>query len=582
MRSQLLALLGLFAASAIASRTEGHLRLLQHYRKKGLDTPKLHDRAEPAPAVEARADSGPGSSPSPHHFLNEKTKKYAVDGKTIPEYKGHDAGESYAGQLPISDKKDEKNKLFFWFFPSDNEEHRKKKEITIWLNGGPGCSSLLGLLQENGPFLWQKGTMKIVDNPWSWRHITNMVYVDQPVSVGFSTGKTTIHNEDELAKQFMGFWKNFMETFSMQGYKVYIAAESYGGFYGPFIGSHFVNAKDSRYYDLGGLMVIDGISFSDDVQVEAVAAAYVEQNYNLFGFDDDTMAHLRSISKTCGYDDYLRKFYTYPPSGPQPSVPPWMKKLPNGKIENKPGCGGLYDNISYEASAENPCFNPYNIRDHCPVLFDPLVGSPYFDREDVKRAIHAPLDVKWKMCGGQAFVGQGQGTGDGSEPPSKYELPNVIDKTRNVIYVHGGMDFMLPVNGLLLGIQNMTWGGQRGFQSRPTDPFYVPVWALGDPTIPEGSHFYGSDFPSISGIAGTTHTERGFTIVVVGSAGHELPEFAPTAALRQLEKLLGRVRSLSGTEPFTLPQLAKIEQFKPPLGKGTYPIPWLPNSRLSK
>ena len=120
----------------------------------------------------------------------------------------------------------------------------------------------MGLLQENGPFLWQPGTLKPVPNPWSWHHLTNIVWIDQPVTVGVSTGNTTIHNEDELAKQFMGFWKNFIKTFGMQGYKVYIVGESYGAYYGSYISSHFINANDTTYYDVAGLMIIDGIGLS--------------------------------------------------------------------------------------------------------------------------------------------------------------------------------------------------------------------------------------------------------------------------------------------------------------------------------
>ena len=37
----------------------------------------------------------------------------------------------------------------------------------------------------------------------------------------------TAKNEDDVATQFMGFWKNFVDTFGMQGYKVYITGESY-------------------------------------------------------------------------------------------------------------------------------------------------------------------------------------------------------------------------------------------------------------------------------------------------------------------------------------------------------------------
>jgi len=82
------------------------------------------------------------------------TTKFAVDGSAIPNVT-FDIGESYAGLLPISEKANS-SELYFWFFPSENPA--AEDEILIWLNGGPGCSSLEGLLQENGPFLWQYGT----------------------------------------------------------------------------------------------------------------------------------------------------------------------------------------------------------------------------------------------------------------------------------------------------------------------------------------------------------------------------------------------------------------------------------------
>lgn len=73
--------------------------------------------------------------------------EFAVNGSALPEF-DFNIGESYAGTLPISANASDPNQLWFWFFPSSNP--LAKKEITIWLNGGPGCSSLDGLFQENG------------------------------------------------------------------------------------------------------------------------------------------------------------------------------------------------------------------------------------------------------------------------------------------------------------------------------------------------------------------------------------------------------------------------------------------------
>lgn len=89
------------------------------------------------------------------NFLNANTEKFAVNGTAIPDVP-FDVGESYAGLLPISASPDETRELFFWFFPTTNPVCRE--EITIWFNGGPGCSSLSGLLTENGPFTWEGKT----------------------------------------------------------------------------------------------------------------------------------------------------------------------------------------------------------------------------------------------------------------------------------------------------------------------------------------------------------------------------------------------------------------------------------------
>lgn len=73
--------------------------------------------------------------------------EFVVNGTGIPDV-NFDIGESYAGTLSISGNASDPNALFFWFFPSDNPA--ASDEITLWLNGGPGCSSMDGLLQENG------------------------------------------------------------------------------------------------------------------------------------------------------------------------------------------------------------------------------------------------------------------------------------------------------------------------------------------------------------------------------------------------------------------------------------------------
>lgn len=178
-----------------------------------------------------------------------------------------DIGESYAGLLPISSHKNETRELYFWYFPSENEA--AGNEITIWLNGGPGCSSLEGLLQENGPFLWQYGTFKPVKNPYTWVNLTNMVWVEQPVGTGFSQGTPSATSETDVASQFLGFFKNFLDTFDLHNRKIFITGESYAGYYIPYIADAMLNTNDTKYYDVEAILMYDPSTSTNQVQEES-------------------------------------------------------------------------------------------------------------------------------------------------------------------------------------------------------------------------------------------------------------------------------------------------------------------------
>lgn len=188
--------------------------------------------------------------------------EFLVNGTNVPQVP-FDIGESYAGLLENTPHGN--SSLFFWFFPSDNTA--AQKEITIWLNGGPGCSSLDGMLQENGPFLWQPGTYQPVRNMYSWTNLTNMVYIDQPAGTGFSPGPPTVNDEIDVSNQFNDFWRRFIDTFGMQGYKVYITGESYAGQYIPYIAEGFINQNDTAHFNLEGIQINDPSINDDNVMI---------------------------------------------------------------------------------------------------------------------------------------------------------------------------------------------------------------------------------------------------------------------------------------------------------------------------
>lgn len=78
-------------------------------------------------------------------------------------------------------------------------------------------------------------------NPYSWTNLSNVVWVEQPAGTGFSKkrGTPAATNEIEVADQFLGFWKNFVDTFGLHNRKVYITGKIHDG-------EIFGNKSDSR------------------------------------------------------------------------------------------------------------------------------------------------------------------------------------------------------------------------------------------------------------------------------------------------------------------------------------------------
>lgn len=84
-----------------------------------------------------------------------------------------------------------------------------------------------------------------------------MLWVEQPVGTGFSLGASTEINQEQVAASFLGFFKNFIDTFGMHGKKIYITGESYAGMYVPYIADAMFNTNDTDYYDIRGTMIYE-------------------------------------------------------------------------------------------------------------------------------------------------------------------------------------------------------------------------------------------------------------------------------------------------------------------------------------
>ena len=155
------------------------------------------------------------------------------------------------------------------------------------------------------------------------------------------------------------------------------------------------------------------------------------------------------------------------------------------------------------------------------------------------------MNTSWFQCTRNNVFGFGDPKSNRSDtslaPAQTDVLKRVIEHTNNTIIGVGRLDFILPPNGTLFALQNVTWNGKQGYQSYPQDKqFYVPFH-------PE----YNGGRLSEAGIVGQWGYERGLTYYEVQLAGHELPGYSAGAGYRVVEKLLGRIKDLGVIEDFT-------------------------------
>ena len=149
---------------------------------------------------------------------------------------------SLSGYMDITgskyDASGEDKHLFYWFFEKRDLHISSDKTIplVIWLTGGPGCSSSLALLTENGPCSVNETGDGTIVNPYSWIESAHMLWLDQPAGVGYSYGKWTDRNEDMIAEDAYYFLQAFMKSHPEYNENpIFIVGESYGGHYAPAI-----------------------------------------------------------------------------------------------------------------------------------------------------------------------------------------------------------------------------------------------------------------------------------------------------------------------------------------------------------
>ncbi|XP_054157694.1 probable serine carboxypeptidase CPVL [Oppia nitens] len=135
---------------------------------------------------------------------------------------------SYSGYLTVN--KEFNSNMFFWYFPALNKD--KRAPLLIWLNGGPGDSSLSGLFNRNGPLILDENGRPSI-RQYTWAQEFSMIYIDNPVGAGFSFTQNDLgyaRNDTDVSRDLYTALQQFFTLFPNERLNdFYITGESYAG-----------------------------------------------------------------------------------------------------------------------------------------------------------------------------------------------------------------------------------------------------------------------------------------------------------------------------------------------------------------
>ncbi|XP_048437627.1 serine carboxypeptidase-like 45 isoform X3 [Pyrus x bretschneideri] len=151
--------------------------------------------------------------------------------------------QQHAGYVTVDEKQE--RSLFYYFVEA--QTNPASKPLVLWLNGGPGCSSVgVGAFNENGPF--QPSGDILLKNDFSWNREANMLYLESPAGVGFSYSANKSFygfvNDDITARDNIEFLQRWFDEFpAYKNRDFFITGESYAGHYVPQLAQLIIQSK---------------------------------------------------------------------------------------------------------------------------------------------------------------------------------------------------------------------------------------------------------------------------------------------------------------------------------------------------
>ncbi|KAG1740432.1 Alpha/Beta hydrolase protein [Suillus paluster] len=394
--------------------------------------------------------------------------------------------------------------MWFWFFESRTSP--KTAPFTLWLNGGPGCSSMIGLFEESGPCSVNADLNSTTLNPYSWNNLSNIIYIDQPIGTGFSYG-TDLVNSTEAAAPFV--WTAFQVLFESKIFSKYasrefiLATESYGGHYAP----SFVT-----YFEEKNVLIASGAIHA----VPIVVSALTINN----GWIDPLIQNIAYLT-----------FATYAPGYGRLQPDPVLKNISNalyghdGCIAQEKACYAAGNSTSSNNICENAdryCdeyvyfpaahgYDDYDVRQNSSNLFPPQYEVDYLHKKDVMKKIGA--QVTYERCPDPPYD-QFVYTGDLGRTWLP-QLSALANSGMKILIWAGDADIICNWLGLHASVLAMDWYGNETLHNTP----FINMTIDGKP------------------VAAVQNLDN-FSFVRVYEAGHEVPAFQPEAALEIFSQVI--------------------------------------------
>jgi len=410
---------------------------------------------------------------------------------------------SLSGYFSVSDTLN-KN-YFFWFFES--RANPKTDPLVIWLTGGPGCSSQLALLSENGPCSVNEDGITTKNNPYSWNSNANIMWVDQPAGVGFSYGIKNDHNQTEVAEDMYHFVQNFIKSHPEYAEnELYVFGESYGGHYAPAVSNRIFlgnKNKEGVHINLAGVGVGNGLT-DPVVQYQYYPTMAMNNSYGIKTVSEETYAKMVDHVPTC-------------------------TKMAEACQMNVDACQYAYTycNLFLTTPYSKTGLNPYDIRRPCgenALCYNFTSVENFLNAPSTRAALHVSDKVdEWVSCNTAVNV---MFANDWMRDFQQVLVPMLESGIRVLIYA-GDVDFICNWMGNKAWTQQLSWSGKSAFNGE-VDVAWQYTDALTS-TQKQG------------GLVRTGAAKVGkgsLTFLQVFEAGHMVPMDQPGAALALLNTFL--------------------------------------------